>query len=216
MFDLDNTLLGGDSDYLWGMYLCECGVLDSATYARANAQFYADYQAGTLDINAFLQFALAPLAAHTDAELEAWRAGFMREKIAPILQPAAHQLLAKHRAQGDTLLIVTATNRFITAPIAEAFGVEHLIATELERANGRFTGAICGEPTFRDGKVTHLMRWLEAHAATLEGSYFYSDSINDQPLLDTVTYPVAVDPDEQLAALARERHWPIISLRAAS
>lgn len=214
IFDLDQTLLGGDSDYLWGCFLVEQGVLDAEQYAQANERFYADYRAGCLDIDAFLRFSLAPLRDHEPAALERWRRAFMAEKIAPILQPAATALLDRHRRANDRLLIITATNSFVTAPIAARLGVADLIATEPERIDGRFTGHVAGEPAFREGKVNRLRAWLAATGLTLDGSFFYSDSINDLPLLEAVTHPVAVDPDPGLAAVAAARGWPRISLRA--
>ncbi len=213
LFDLDNTLLGGDSDYLWGRHLIELGIVDGEIYEETNRQFYEDYRAGRLDIAAFLRFSLAPLRQHPPADLERWREAFVRERIEPIILPAAQALVEQHRRVGDTLVIITATNAFVTAPIAARFGVEHLIATEPELASGRYTGEIVGRPAFREGKVERLQDWMAANRASLSGSVFYSDSINDLPLLEAVDRPVAVDPDEQLGAIARERGWPIRSLR---
>lgn len=213
IFDLDNTLLGGDSDYLWGQFLTERGIVDGIDHERENQQFYADYLAGTLDIYAFLAFQLRPLAEHGMASLHAWRAEFLREKIQPILLPKARELVEDHRARGDTLLIITATNRFITAPIVEQFGVENLLATEPEIENGRYTGGVVDTPCYREGKVTRLHKWLAERGESLSESSFYSDSHNDLPLLSLVTHPVAVDPDETLARHARASSWPIISLR---
>ncbi len=214
MFDLDNTLLGGDSDYLWGEFLVENGIVDGEVYERENQRFYAAYKAGTLDIYQFLEFALHPLATHDPAILYAWRERFVEEKIRPIMLPKAAELLQRHREAGDTLLIVTATNRFVTQPIAEAFGVPHLLATEAEMKNGRYTGRTFGIPCFQHGKVQRLEYWLEATGHSLEGSWFYSDSLNDLPLLSRVTHPVAVDPDETLANHAQQQGWQVISLRA--
>ncbi|MBK5939543.1 HAD family hydrolase [Halochromatium roseum] len=214
IFDLDNTLLGGDSDYLWGRHLIDLGVVDGEQYERANQQFYDDYRAGRLDIDAFLRFSLAPLSQHPRAQLERWRETFVRERIEPIMLPAAHALVEQHRSNGDTLMIITATNAFVTAPIAERFGIEHLIATEPALVDGHYSGQTVGTPAFREGKVERLRQWLDAHAASLSGSIFYSDSINDLPLLETVDFPVAIDPDERLAAIAHERGWPIRSLRS--
>ncbi|MEA3640457.1 MAG: HAD family phosphatase [Lamprobacter sp.] len=217
LFDLDNTLLGGDSDYLWGRHLVDLGVVDAEHYERANQQFYDDYRTGQLDIDAFLRFSLAPLSQHPREQLEQWRDAFVRERIEPIMLPAAKALVEQHRSMGDTLMIITATNAFVTAPIAAGFGIDHLIATEPAIHNGRYTGEIVGPPAFREGKVERLRQWLTTHAAnhaeSLRGSVFYSDSINDLPLLETVEVPVAIDPDERLAAIARERGWPIRSLR---
>jgi HAD superfamily hydrolase (TIGR01490 family) len=213
IFDLDNTLLGGDSDYLWGQFLIEQGLVDGEHYERENQRFYDEYRAGTLDIHAFLMFMLRPLAEHPLPELLAWRERFLEEKIQAILLPKADELLDRHRTAGDTLLIITATNRFITAPIAERLGVPHLLASEPELIDGRYTGRPTGIPCFQHGKVERLAAWLTETGGDLAESWFYSDSHNDLPLLDQVTYPVAVDPDATLAHHARERGWPIISLR---
>lgn len=213
IFDLDNTLLGGDSDYLWGQFLVEQGLVDGEHYERENQRFYDDYEAGTLDIYQYQAFMLQPLTLHPLAEMLAWRERFMEEKIQPILLPRADELLNQRRAAGDILLIITATNRFITAPIAERFGVPHLLATEPEVINGRYTGRTVGIPCFQQGKVERLNAWLTETGSDLTESWFYSDSHNDLPLLNRVTHPVAVDPDATLARHAQERGWPIISLR---
>lgn len=213
IFDLDNTLLADDSDYLWGRFLVEQGIVDGEAYERENDQFFDHYRAGTLDIQAFLTFMLRPLAEHPLEQLLAWRAQFIEEKIRPILLPKAMELLTRHRADGDTLLIITATNRFLTGPIAELFDVPNLLATEAEFADGRYTGRPVGVPCFQHGKVERLKLWLAETGHTLDKSWFYSDSRNDLPLLSQVTYPVAVDPDPILADHAREHSWPIISLR---
>ena len=213
IFDLDNTLIAGDSDYLWGQHLIGLGVVDGPAYEAANDRFYEDYRQGRLDIDAFLRFALRPLSEHPLEQLRRWRAEFVREHIDPILLPAAKALVERHREAGDTLLIITATNSFVTAPIAERFGIEHLIATEPEHQNGRFTGRVAGTPAFREGKVARLEQWLNGRDESLEASSFYSDSINDLPLLERVQRPAAVDPDERLAAAAAARGWPILSLR---
>ena len=216
IFDLDNTLLGGDSDYLWGQFLVEQGLVDGAAYERENQRFYDDYRAGTLDIHAFLAFMLRPLVGQPLTELLDWRARFVEEKIRPILLPRAAALLERHRAAGDTLLIITATNRFVTTPIAELLGVSNLLATEVEFADGGYTGRPLGIPCFQHGKVARLDEWLAETGHDLINSWFYSDSHNDLPLLDRVTYPVAVDPDEALVRHAEERGWPIISLRESN
>ena len=213
IFDLDNTLLGDDSDYLWGRFLIEQGLVDEDAYERENQRFYDAYRAGTLDIQAFLNFMLQPLSAHPPARLLEWRARFLQDKIEPIILPEALALLARHRNAGDTLLIITATNRFITEPIAQRLGVPHLLATDIEFIDGRYTGRPLGTPCFQHGKVERLRAWLAETGRELAGSWFYSDSHNDLPLLDLVTHPVAVDPDQTLAQYARERGWPIISLR---
>jgi len=213
LFDLDNTLLGGDSDYLWGRFLVEQGLVDGERYERENARYYAQYRAGTLDIREFLRFALQPLASHDLATLHAWRAQYLKDKIAPILLPAAQDLVEKHRAQGDTLLIITATNRFVTEPIAAMYGIEHLLATDPEMVAGRYTGEISGVPCYREGKVQRLEMWLADQGMEMGESWFYSDSHNDLPLLECVTHPVAVDPDETLRQEAESKGWPVISLR---
>ncbi len=216
IFDLDNTLIAGDSDVLWGDYLAERGHVDPVEHRRRHDRYYADYLAGKLDIFEFLAFQFEVLATHDMQTLRAWRDGLIEEKICPIVLPKAQALVAAHREQGSTLLIVTATNRFITEPIAALFGVEHLIATEPEIAGDRYTGRVQGTPAFSGGKVTRLDAWLEGRGLELSRSWFYSDSHNDLPLLRCVGHPVAVDPDPLLAATARERRWPIISLRDGS
>ena len=213
IFDLDNTLLGGDSDYLWGKFLAEQGIVDAEHYERENLRFYKQYQAGTLDIHRFLEFQLKPLTLHPLDVLYKWREQFLSEKIWPIVLPKAIALVERHRAQGDTLLIITATNRFITEPIAAFLHVPHLLASEGEIRDGRYTGKIRGAPCFREGKVTRLMEWLQIQRETLEGSWFYSDSHNDIPLLERVNHPVAVDADAELTRHAAAKGWPVISLR---
>lgn len=214
IFDLDNTLLNGDSDYLWGQFLIEQGIVERAYYEAENQRFFADYLAGTLDIQAFLAFQLQPLAAHDMASLQAWRSQFLREKIAPIMLRKAHELIEDHRAQGHALLIITATNRFITGPIAAAFGIGNIIASEPEMIAGHYTGRVAGIPSFREGKVIRLNDWLLDKDITLDECWFYSDSHNDLPLLQQVGHPVAVDPDTTLAQHATIAGWPIISLRS--
>ncbi len=213
IFDLDNTLLQGDSDHLWGQFLAEQGIVDGDWYEQENDRFYREYQEGRLDIFEFLRFSLKPLSQHPPAQLQQWHQTFMHEKIDPILLPAARALVERHREAGDILLIITATNAFVTAPIAAAFGIEHLIATDPEMIDGRYTGNVAGTPCFQEGKVIRLNQWLEQHQQNLAGSSFYSDSHNDLPLLKRVDHPVAVDPDAILAQHARARDWPIISLR---
>lgn len=214
IFDLDNTLLADDSDYLWGQFLVEQGIVDRDRYEASNAHFYQQYQHGTLDIAEFLAFALQPLADNEPEQLYRWRAQFVEEKIRPILLPAAQQLVDKHKRLGHTPLVITATNRFVTEPIVALYGIEHLIATSPEMADGRYTGRFEGTPCFQEGKVKRLEEWLRDHNATLQGSWFYSDSHNDVPLLSRVENPVAVDPDDSLQAIALTRGWPVISLRA--
>jgi len=212
IFDLDNTLLAGDSDYLWGRFLVEKGAVDGGYYERENERFYQLYKEGRLDIHEFLRFSLAPLRQHPRPRLEAWREEFLETHIDPLISDPARQLVEKHRRAGDTLMIITATNAFVTRPIAARFGIEHLIATEPETLDGQYTGEVAGEPSFREGKVNRLASWLEEHHADLQGSWFYSDSHNDLPLLERVDHPVAVDPDETLARTARARQWPILEL----
>lgn len=213
LFDLDNTLIDGDSDYLWGCFLVEHGIVDGEAYESENQRFYDQYVEGTLDIHEFLRFQLRPLAAHPRTQLELWRREFLATRIEPILLPRARDLLDEHRARGDELLIITATNRFITEPIAHRYGVAQLLATEPQVVDGEFTGAVDGVPCFQTGKVERLQAWLAVHNKTLKGSSFYSDSHNDLPLLKQVDFPVAVDPDEKLRAHAQHCGWPVISLR---
>ena len=216
LFDLDNTLLAGDSDFEWAQFLIGKGVLDREVHEARNIEFYDQYKAGTLDIYAFLDFQLAPLARHTRVELDAWHREFVATRIRPQIGAAARALVEKHRAAGDLLAIVTATNSFVTGPIALEFGIPHLIATIPAQENGRFTGKPRGMPSFREGKITRVDAWLESHGLWLGSftqSWFYSDSHNDLPLLEKVTNPVAVDADATLAQVAAERGWPHISLR---
>lgn len=213
IFDLDNTLLGGDSDHAWGRFLADRGVVDGEDFARANDEFYRKYQSGGLDILEYLAFALEPLTRFSLDELAQLHRQFMTEYIAPMHLPAADRLLEKHRAAGDDLLIITATNSFVTRPIAEAMGVPDMLATEPEIAGDRYTGRVSGTPCFREGKVTRLREWLDETGHSLAGSYFYSDSHNDLPLLELVDNPVAVDPDDTLRVVAEEQGWPVISLR---
>ncbi|MDB6063488.1 MAG: HAD-superfamily subfamily hydrolase [Verrucomicrobiaceae bacterium] len=213
IFDLDNTLLDGDSDHAWGEFLVRKGIVDGAEYRAANDRFYREYQNGTLDIHSYLSFALQPLTRHSADELRELHAEFMRTMIAPMRLPKADALLAEHRARGDFLLIITATNAFITRPIADSLGVDAILATEPEVIGGRHTGNIVGSACFREGKVTCLDEWLQAHPYDLRDASFYSDSQNDLPLLNKVGKPVAVDPDDMLRAAAIENGWPVISLR---
>lgn len=215
IFDLDNTLLAGDSDYLWGQYLSEQGIVDGNIYEQENQRFYDEYKQGQLDIFEFLRFSLRPLAEHPMEQLLEWREQFMTEKIEPIMLPAAQQLVDEHRERGNTLMIITATNSFVTAPIAEAFGIPYLLATEPEMRDNRFTGEVTGTPCFQQGKVERLQNWLTDNNESLADSWFYSDSHNDLPLLQQVTHPVAVDPDDVLEHHARSAAWPIISLRGS-
>jgi len=212
IFDLDNTLLNGDSDYAWGQFLVEQHVVDGEEYERKNQRYYDAYKKGTLDIMEFLAFSLRPLAELDRNQLNQWHAQFMRDKVQAMITPAARQLVADHRDQGDSLVIITATNSFITRPIAEAFGVSSLIATEPEEIDGQFTGKVAGTPCFREGKVERLQQWLDENNESLEDSWFYSDSHNDLPLLDLVTHPIAVNPDPTLRYHAEKKGWPVVDL----
>lgn len=216
LFDLDNTLLAGDSDFEWAQFLISKGVLDREVHEARNLAFYEDYKAGTLDIHAFLKFQLAPLARHDRRQLDAWHREFMATRILPLITPSARQLVARHRDDGDLCVMVTATNSFVTGPICREFGIPHLIATVPACEDGRFTGAPRGIPAFKEGKITRLNLWFEEMGlwwGAFEHSTFYSDSHNDLPLLERVTHPVAVDPDDTLRAHAAARSWPILSLR---
>jgi HAD superfamily hydrolase (TIGR01490 family) len=213
LFDLDNTLLGGDSDHAWGVFLCDRGVLDPTYYKQRNDQFYEDYVAGKLDMAAYLNFSMEVLGKHELAKMHALHAEFMQECVEPIILPKSLALLEKHRAAGDKLVIITATNRFITEPIAARLGVETLLATECEMIDGRYTGRSTDVPCFSEGKVTRLNRWMQENGFNLEDSIFYSDSMNDLPLLEAVTHPVVVDADKRLTAEAERRGWPQMSLR---
>ncbi len=216
LFDLDNTLLAGDSDFEWAQFLIEHGVLDRELHAARNHAFYEQYKAGTLDIHEFLDFQLKPLSRHARTQLDAWHADYMQQKILPLMTPAAKALVERELADADLVAIITATNSFVTAPIARAFGISHLIATEPEQVNGVYTGRVAGTPSFREGKIVRLHEWLGSLGKTLDDfdqSWFYSDSLNDLPLLNLVTHPVAVDPDATLHEHAIQCGWPVISLR---
>lgn len=213
LFDLDNTLLGGDSDHAWGAYLCERGIVDASRYQARNDAFYADYLAGRLDVQAYQDFCQELLGRTDMVQLAEWHREFMSDCIEPIILSKGEALLAEHRKAADRVVIITATNRFITAPIAARLGVDTLLATECEIINGRYTGRSTDVPCFQEGKVTRLNRWLGETGLSLDDSSFYSDSINDLPLLEQVTHPVAVDPDPKLRAEAEKRGWPVISLR---
>ncbi|TQV77628.1 HAD family hydrolase [Exilibacterium tricleocarpae] len=213
IFDLDNTLIGGDSDHLWGEFLIGRQLVDAQHYKSENDRFYRDYQTGRLDIDAFLAFSLEPLARIPMARLQELHRQFMSECIAPIRLQKSDALLQKHRRRGDDLLIITATNRFVTAPIARLLGIDDILATEPEIKDGVYTGRHVGTPCFREGKVTRLQHWLQDYPGTLQDSSFYSDSINDLPLLQKVDNPIAVDPDDKLRQHAVEHGWDIISLR---
>ncbi len=214
LFDLDNTLLAGDSDFEWAQYLIELGVVDKEVYEARNQAFYDQYRAGTLNIHEFLDFQLKPLSRHPRSQLDAWHRDFMARKVVPMVAPGTAALLKQH--DGHVKVIVTATNSFVTAPIAAHLGVRHLIATEPEQVDGEFTGRVNGTPSFKEGKVARLEQWLSAQGkswADVAESWFYSDSLNDLPLLARVHHPVAVDPDATLRAHAEKHDWPLLSLR---
>ncbi len=213
IFDLDNTLIAGDSDYLWGEFLVEKGIVDGEAYRSANDVFYEQYRAGCLDIAEFLRFALKPLSLHPTSELYRWREEFIEERIKPILLPAAFSAVEKHRHVGDLLMVITATNRFVTEPIVKLYGIDHLIATSPEFQDGRYTGNFEGIPCFQEGKVKRLDEWMTINDYDLSNSWFYSDSHNDLPLLQKVSHPVAVDPDETLSRFALDKGWPVVSFR---
>ena len=213
LFDLDNTLLDGDSDFEWAQFLIEQGVVDRELYEAKNQRFYDQYKAGTLDIHEFLDFQLKPLSRHSRKVLDAWHEQFMRDKVQGMISPNARDLVAKHRDAGEVCVVITATNSFVTAPIAHAFGIEHLIATEPEQKDGEFTGGVAGEPSFREGKIARLEQWMAERGwnwDSFDDSAFYSDSLNDLPLLARVRHPVAVKPDDTLRAHAEREGWPVL------
>jgi HAD superfamily hydrolase (TIGR01490 family) len=216
LFDLDNTLLNGDSDFEWSQFLISIGVLDRELFEAKNLAFYEHYKAGTLDIHEFLDFQLKPLSRHARKTLDEWHVQFMNEKVLPMITQGARDLVRQHREAADVCAIVTATNSFVTKPIAREFGVENLIATEPEHKDGEFTGRVADVPCFREGKITRLENWLAQQGWTLDSftdSTFYSDSLNDLPLLLKVKNPVAVNPDETLRAHAQQNGWKMMSLR---
>ncbi len=216
LFDLDNTLLAGDSDYNWSLFLIGEGLLDAKTHQERNEQFYLDYKNGSLDIVKFLEFQLKPLSQHPKKFLDELHLKYMDKVIRPMMTQKAQNLVNKHKAAGDLCLVITATNSFVTKPIATAYGIEHLIGTDPEMVNGEYTGGVSGVPSFKEGKVTRINQWLAEHGQQLsdfETSYFYSDSHNDLPLMKLVTNPVAVDADDTLKAYAAKQGWPAISLR---
>lgn len=215
LFDLDNTLLNGDSDFEWSQFLIRIGVLDRELFEAKNIEFYEHYKAGTLDIHEFLDFQLKPLSRHSRKTLDEWRSQFMREQALGMITQPARDLVNRHLKQGDVCVIITATNSFVTTPIAQEFGIENLIATEPEHSNGEFTGNVADVPCFREGKITRLNNWLALRGWTLDSfadTTFYSDSLNDLPLLRAVRHPVAANPDSTLRKHAEQHHWPIISL----
>ncbi len=213
IFDLDNTLISDDSDYLWGQFLVDQGIVDKDLYEEANTKFYEAYKQGELDIIEFLDFSLAPLAKNDPEQLFKLREQFIEQIIKPIQLKPAIRLVNKHRFKGDTVMVITATNRFVTEPIVKLFGIDILLATTPEVVDGRYTGKFEGTPCFQEGKVTLLNEWLENSSETLENSSFYSDSHNDLSLLKLVDNPVAVDPDDQLRDYAEQEGWAIMSLR---
>lgn len=216
LFDLDNTLLAGDSDYNWSLFLIGEGLLDEKTHHDRNEQFYQDYKNGCLDIVAFLKFQLKPLSEHPKTFLDELHLKYMQQVIRPMMTEKAQALIDQHKAAGDLCVVITATNSFVTKPIATAYGIEHLIGTDPEMVDGQYTGGVSGVPSFKEGKVTRINAWLAARGKTLadyETSYFYSDSHNDLPLMQLVTKPVAVDADPILTEHAKQHGWPLISLR---
>lgn len=216
LFDLDNTILAGDSDYNWSRFLIQEGYLDGAIHAEKNEKFYADYKAGTLDIYAFVEFQFKPLARNPRTVLNQLLKKYVEEVIKPMITEKARALVKRHQDEGDLIIVITATNSFITKPIAELFGIENLIGTDPEEKEGEFTGKVSGLPSFKEGKVTRLEAWLKGKnlsLASFEKSYFYSDSHNDLPLMQKVTHPVAVDSDDVLSEYAQSKGWPQISLR---
>ncbi|CAM8387058.1 HAD family hydrolase [Candidatus Methylopumilus planktonicus] len=216
LFDLDNTILAGDSDYNWSRFLIQEGYLDGAIHAEKNEKFYADYKAGTLDIYAFVEFQFKPLARNPRTVLNQLLKKYVEEVIKPMITEKARALVKRHQDEGDLIIVITATNSFITRPIAELFGIENLIGTDPEEKEGEFTGKVSGLPSFKEGKVTRLEAWLKGKnlsLASFEKSYFYSDSHNDLPLMQKVTHPVAVDSDNVLSEYAQSKGWPQISLR---
>ena len=214
MFDLDNTLIGGDSDYLWGEFLCEKGIIeDTASFQKMNEYFYQQYEVGKLDIYAWAEFSFKVLTEYSIDELNDLRQNFIHQKIEPIFLDKAQSCINQHKENGDTVLVITASNTFITAPIAEMYGISHLLATEPEFKDGRFTGKVSGVPCFQSGKIDNLMPWIEKHNKNLKGSYFYSDSHNDLPLLELVDNPVTINGDPRLTSTANKNGWPNLDWR---
>ena len=213
IFDLDNTLIGGDSDFLWGEFLGEEGVVDTNAYCKKNEYFYQQYDLGTLDIYAWLEFCLEPLTRYSMTELQELHHRFMIQKIEPILLDKAQNCINRHKERGDTVLVITASTSFVTAPIVKKYGINHLLATEPEIKAGRYTGGVSGIPCFQSGKVDKLMPWLQKNEETLTGSTFYSDSHNDLPLLELVDNPVAVNADKILTKIAEKKGWEVLNWR---
>jgi HAD superfamily hydrolase (TIGR01490 family) len=216
LFDLDHTLLPIDSDYEWGRFMVRIGAVDAAEYQRRNDEFFAQYQAGTLDPVEYLEFVLGTLARFPRRELDAMHEQYMREVIEPAIVPRARALVQRHMDAGDLVAIITATNHFVTGPIARAFGVQHLIAAMPEQDQaGNLTGKLAGTPTSGSGKVEHMHAWLQGLGTSFDSfarSHFYSDSHNDIPLLSVVSHPVATNPSAKLASHASERGWPLLHL----
>ena len=214
MFDLDNTLIGGDSDYLWGEFLCEEGIIvDPSSFQKMNENFYQQYEIGKLDIYAWAKFSFKVLTEYSLEKLYELRQNFIQQKIEPIFLEKAQSCINQHKEKGDTVLVITASNTFITAPIAEMYGIDHLLATESEFKSGHFTGKVSGIPCFQSGKIDNLMPWLDKNGENLIGSYFYSDSHNDLPLLELVDNPVAINSDKVLTSVALENGWPVLDWR---
>jgi len=212
IFDLDHTLINGDSDHLWGEYMVAKGIVDEQAYRKRNDAFYLDYQRGTLDNDQYLAFALEPLTHYSLDELYAWREDYVEKWIRPLVAPGTAALLDSHRMRNHELMIISATNLFVSAPIGQMLGVATVLATEPEIIDNRYTGRFLGTPTYQQGKVTALREWLGERAGELTDSYFYSDSLNDLALLEQVNHPVAVGPDDDLKAIALARNWKIIDL----
>ena len=213
IFDLDNTLIGGDSDFLWGEFIGEEGIVDAGAYRKKNEYFYQEYDLGTLDIYAWLEFCLEPLTRYSMRELQEFHHRFMIQKIEPILLDKAQNCINQHKERGDTVLVMTASTSFVTAPIVKKYGINHLLATEPEIKEGRYTGGVSGIPCFQAGKIDKLMPWLQKNEETLTGSTFYSDSHNDLPLLELVDNPVAVNADKILTKIAEKKGWEILNWR---
>ena len=213
IFDLDNTLIAGDSDFLWGEFLGEEGVVDANSYRKKNEYFYKQYDLGVLDIYAWLEFCLEPLSRYSMADLEAFHHQFMIQKIEPIMLDKAQKCIDRHKERGDTLLIVTASNSFVTAPIAKKYGINQILATEPEIKANRYTGGVSGIPCFQAGKIDKLLPWMQKNEESLTGSTFYSDSHNDLPLLELVDNPVAVNADKILTRIAQKKGWEILDWR---
>jgi len=213
IFDLDNTLIAGDSDHSWGEFLVDQNIVDRQFYKKMNDKFYADYESGCLDIYAYLEFSVQPLTKFSIKDLQSLHQQFMSEVIDPMKLDKAKDLINHHRQAGDRLLVITSTNRFIVEPICQSLGINEIIATDLEIIDNKYSGKVIGTPTFQEGKVERFNQWLMEQKESSDGSYFYSDSINDMPMLLEVAYPIAVDPDSELRKEAESRNWEIISLR---